>query len=359
MKSAFRNGFAFALVTAFATATVHAQEVRLQGGGATFPAPLYQRWVTDYQQAHPNVKIDYQAIGSGGGIKGITDKTFDFAGSDAPLSRKQIADLGGEDKIVQIPTVAGAVVLAYNLPGLRGDLKLDGPVLAEIFLGKIHSWNDPRIAALNGGAALPNVPITTVHRTDGSGTNYIFTNYLATQSSEFNDKVGTGTAVEWRGGGQGGKGSAGVTQVVQSTKGAIGYVELAYAHQNKLPFAQLKNQAGRFVTASTETTSKAGEGAARMMQGANLATPLWNQDGAQSYPIAAFTYVIVYRDLNNVKSREQAAALVDFLTWATTGGQQTAPQLDYAPLPPAVQQKVSAALKTVTFGGRPVMAAAR
>lgn len=358
MKSAFRNGLAFALVAVFSTAAAHAQEVRLQGGGSTFVNPMCQRWVTDYQQSHPDVKIDYQSIGSGGGIKGITDKTFDFAASDAPLNKKQIETIGGPDKFVQIPVVAGAVVLAYNLPGFTGDLKLDGPVVADIFLGKIHSWNDPRIVAMNPGAALPNLPITSVHRTDGSGTTFVFASYLSTHSQEFSEKVGTGTAIEWPGG-QGGKGNAGVTQVVQTTKGAIGYIELAYAHQNKLPFALLKNKAGQFVKASTETTSKAGEGAAKMMQGTNLATPLWNQDGQDVYPIAAFTYVIVYRDLNNVKSREQAAALVDFLTWATSGGQQSAPQLDYAPLPPAVQQKVAAALKTVTFAGQPVMAAVR
>jgi phosphate transport system substrate-binding protein len=358
MKSAFRNGLAFALVTALTATAIHAQEVRLQGGGSTFMNPITQRWVTDYQQSHPNVKIDYQSIGSGGGIKGITDKTFDFAGSDAPLNKKQIEAVGGPDKFVQIPFTSGAVVLAYNLPGFAGDLKLDGQVAADIFLGKIRSWNDPRIAAMNPGAALPNLPITPVHRTDGSGTTFVFASYLATQSSEFNEKVGTGTAVEWPGG-QGGKGNAGVTQVVQTTKGAIGYIELAYAHQNKIPFALLKNKAGQFIKASTESTSKAGEGAAKNMHGTNLATNLWNQDGPDVYPIAAFAYVIIYKDLNNLKTPQQARALVDFLQWATSAGQQAAPQLDYAPLSPAVQQKVQSALKTVTFGGQAVIAAAK
>ena len=330
-------------------------DVRLQGGGATFPAPIYQRWVTEYQKAHPDVKIDYQAIGSGGGIKGITDKTFDFAGSDAPMSKKEMAAAGGADKIVQIPTVAGAVVMAYNLPGFNGELKLDGPTLAAIYLGEIKKWDDMKIAHLNEGAKLPNLPITTVHRTDGSGTNFIFTNYLCTQDQNFKNKVGSGKAVEWPTG-NGGPQNAGVTQIVQTTKGAIGYVELAYALQNKIPFATLRDRDGHFVKASPETVSMAGEGALKEM-GSSLAVDIWNQPGADAYPISSFTYIIVYKDLGYLKDANKAKALVDFLKWSSGEGQKLAPSLEYAPLSEGVQKKVHAAIGTLTWSGKPLSTA--
>src|SRR6266567_5914889 len=238
-----------ALIGGFGTSA--RAEVRMQGAGSTFVAPIMQRWTTEYEKAHPDVKIDYQSIGSGGGVKGITEKTLDFGASDAPMSKKEIEKAGGG--IVNIPVIAGAVVAAYNLPGLQGVLKLDGPTLSDIFQGKITKWNDPKIAALNGGVALPDVAITPVHRTDGSGTTFIFTNYLATQSAEFKEKIGAAKQVEWPGG-QGGKGNEGVTQVVQGTPGAIGYIELAYARQNKIAFATMKNRDGNFVKASPEST---------------------------------------------------------------------------------------------------------
>lgn len=325
-------------------------EIKMQGAGATFPAPIYQRWVADYQKAHPDVKIDYQAIGSGGGIKGITEKTVDFGASDAPMSAKELAAAGGD--VVQIPTVAGAVVIAYNLPGFTAELKLDGPTIADIYLGKVTKWNDPKIAAMNPGAPLPDLQITAVHRTDGSGTNYIFTNYLATQSGEFKETIGTGKSVEWKGG-QGGKGSDGVTQIVQGTKGALAYVEIAYAHQNKISFALLKNKDGQFVTASAETVSAAGEGAVSQM-GKTLAVNIWNQGGAKAYPIASFTYILVHKDLSYVKDPAKAKALVEFLKWATTDGQKLAADLDYAPLAPAVQAKVAEAIGTLSLDGKPV-----
>ncbi|MDB5304290.1 MAG: pstS, partial [Phycisphaerales bacterium] len=321
-----------------------------------FPAPIYQRWVTEYQKAHPGVQIGYEAIGSGGGIKGITQKTFDFAGSDAPMSKKEIAAAGGADAIVEIPTVAGAVVVAYNLPNFQGPLKLDGPALAEIYLGTIKSWNDPKIAALNAGATLPNLPITTVHRTDGSGTNFIFTNYLATQSPTFADKVGTGKQVEWPNG-TGGPQNAGVAQVVQATPGSVGYMELAYAKQNKIAFADMKNKDGKFVTATAEAVSQAGEGAVEHLKGNQLAANIWNQPGEKAYPLASFTYIIVYKDLGYLKDENKAKGLAEFLHWATTDGQKLAGDLDYAPLSPGVQKKVEAALDTLTWGGKPVAAA--
>lgn len=332
-------------------------DVRLQGGGATFPAPIYQRWVTEYQKAHPDVKIDYQAIGSGGGIKGITDKTFDWAGSDAPMSKKELQAAGGAEKIVEIPTVAGAVVLAYNLPGFNEDLKLDGPILADIYLGQIKKWNDPRIAALNGGAALPDLAITTVHRTDGSGTNYIFTNYLSTQSETFKNKIGSGKQVEWPTG-TGGPQNAGVTQIVQTTHGALGYVELAYALENKIPFATLKNRDGHFVKASAESVSMAGEGALNAMSH-GLAVNIWDQHGEKAYPISSFTYIIVYKDLDYLKDQDKARALTDFLRWATSEGETLAPSLDYAPLSAGVQKKVASAINSLTWSGHPVATASR
>ncbi|HEY7090827.1 MAG TPA: phosphate ABC transporter substrate-binding protein PstS [Tepidisphaeraceae bacterium] len=343
--------------TAFAVvvlgATVALGETRLQGGGATFPNPIYQRWVTEYQKAHPDVKIDYQSIGSGGGIKGITEKTFDFAGSDAPMSSKEIAAAqaaGGP--VVHLPTVAGAVALAYNIPGFSGDLKLTGPIIADIYLGKITKWNDPAIASINPGAKLPANDITPVYRTDGSGTNYIFTNFLITQSDEFKNKVGAGKQVQWPKG-QGGKGSEGVSAAIQGTVGALGYVEMNYATANKIACASLKNKDGNFVKPSTKAISASGAGAVGEMKD-SLAVNIWNQPGSDSYPISAFTYIIVYKDLGYLKDEAKARALVDFLTWATTDGQKLAEEMDYAPLAPAVTAKVLEAIKGLNFSGKNV-----
>jgi phosphate transport system substrate-binding protein len=330
-------------------ATVAMAETRLQGAGATFPNPLYQRWVTEYQKSHPDVKIDYQAIGSGGGIKGITEKTVDFAGSDAPLSKKEIEALGGADHIVQVPSTAGAVVPAYNLPGVS-ELKFNGDVLADIYLGKITKWNDPKIQALNDGVSLPDLVITPAWRTDGSGTNFVWTNYLATQSDDFKGSIGTGKQVKWPLG-QGGKGNDGVTAIVQQTPGAIGYIEEAYADQNKIPYGSVKNQSGKFIKATPAAVSAAGAGAVDKMSGSVLAANIWNQPGDDAYPISSFTYLIIYRDLNNVKSKEQASALMDFLNWAVHDGQQFSAELDYAPLAPPVREKVDAALKSATYQG--------
>jgi phosphate transport system substrate-binding protein len=335
-----------------ASAALAGSDVRLQGGGATFPNPLYQKWVAEFQKAHPDVKIDYQSIGSGGGIKGITEKTFDFAGSDAPMNAKELEAAGGADNIIEFPSCAGAVVPAYNVPGAT-DLKFTGEVLAKIFMGKITKWNDPAIAALNSGAKLPETAITPVYRTDGSGTNFVWTNYLATQSDEFKSTIGTGKQVKWPVG-QGGKGSEGVTAVVQQTPGAIAYVESNYAMANHIPFGLVKNKDGKFVKASAESVSAAGEGAVSHMKGGVLAADIWNQPGAEAYPIASFTYLIIYKDMNNIKSLEQATALNDFLWWATHEGQSVASTLDYAPLSKGVQEKVGQALKTVTYRGSPL-----
>jgi len=324
---------------------------RLQGAGATFPAPYYKRLVAVYQELHPNVLIDYQSIGSGGGIRAITDKTVDFCGSDAPMSKKELQDAGGADNIVEVPSCAGGVVPTYNLPGVTTSLKFSGKVLADIYLGRVTEWNDSAIASLNPGVKLPNTQITPVWRTDGSGTTFIFTNYIATQSDDFLSTVGMGKQVQWPVG-QGGKGNEGVTAVVQQTAGSIGYVEQGYADNNDLPYGAVENKDGNFVKASPETVSMAGAGAVSGMSGNILAANIWNQPGPQAYPISSFTYLIVYKDLNNLPSKQVAQTLVDFLWWTTHDGQRYAAELDYAPLAPEVQAKVEQALKSITYKGQ-------
>jgi phosphate transport system substrate-binding protein len=257
---------------------------------------------------------------------------------------------------VQIPVIAGAVVPGYNLPGIAG-LKLDGAVLADIYQGKIKKWNDPRIVALNPGTSLPDLGIMAVHRVDGSGTTFVFTSYLSTQSDSFKEEVGASKQVEWPGG-AGGKGNEGVTQVVESTKGAIGYIELAYAIQNKVAFAEMKNKDGHFVKASPASTSAAGESAIKNMD-ANNAAPLWNQGGADVFPIAGFTYVFVRRDLGYLKDEAKAKTLASFLQWVSRDGQKMASELDYAPLSGAVQKRAAETLMKVTFSDKPLLTAAK
>ena len=325
-------------------------EIKLQGAGATFPAPFYFRLVAEYQKIHPEVKIDYQSIGSGGGVKNITDATVDFAGSDAPLNKKELTACGA-DNIVQVPSCAGGVVPAYSIPGVTEDLRFTGEVLADIYLGKINKWSDPRLVELNPKAKLPDLSITPVWRTDGSGTTYVWTNYLATQSSSFKESVGMGKEVKWPLG-QGGKGNQGVAAVLQTTKGAVGYVEQNYADENKIAYGAVKNKAGKFVKASPESVSFAGGSAAAQMTGTVLAANMWDGEGEQTYPIASLTYLIVYKDLKNLKSRESAQALMGFLSWALHDGQKYAAKLDYAPLAPEVIKKVDEALATVTYQGQ-------
>lgn len=326
-------------------------KIRINGSGASFPAPLYKRLVSEYQKLHPEIEIDYQSIGSGGGIKAITDKTIHFCGSDAPMNKKELAAVGGDDKIIEFPSCAGGVVPTYNVPGVEGTLNFTGKLLADIYLGKVTKWNDPAIAEINSGAALPDLPITPAYRTDGSGTTFIFTSYLCTQSEEFLSALGKGKQIQWKVG-QGGKGNEGVTAVVQQTKGGIGYVEQSYADNNKLAYGAVQNKdKSGFVKASPETVSMAGAGAVSEMKGGILAASIWNQTGEKAYPIASFTYIIVYKDLNNLPDKKTAQALVDFLWWATHDGQKYAPELDYAKLAPEVQAKVEEALKSLTYKG--------
>ncbi len=317
-----------------------AADINITSGGATFPAPLYKRWAEAYQQKHPEVKINYEAQGSGFGIKGIIAHTLDVAGSDAPMSKKEMES--AKAPILHIPSCAGAVCAAYNLPGFSGELKLTGPILADMYIGKISKWNDPKIAAINEGALLPDLTITPVSRSDGSGTNFVFTNYLATQSEEFKGSVGMGKEVKWPVG-QSQKGNAGVSAVVQQTAGAVGYVELNYAIQAKLPTALLQNKDGKFVKASSESVSAAGQGAVDAM-GDSLAVNIWNQNGAEAYPIASFTYLLVYKDMSYLNDAAKEKAIADFITWATHDGQSMAKEMDYAPLSEGVQKKVDAVL---------------
>jgi phosphate transport system substrate-binding protein len=328
----------------FAAAPARAESLLINGAGATFPFPLYSKWFSEYNKLHPDLKFNYQSIGSGGGIKQITEKTVDFGASDAPMSDEELAKAPG---IMHIPTVAGAVVIVYN--GAPDGLKLKGEVVADIFHGKITKWNDPRIAAANPGMKLPDSAIAVAHRSDGSGTTAVFTNYLAKVSPDWKKSVGEGKSVKFPSG-VGGKGNEGVTGIVKSTPGAIGYVELAYAKQNKLAMASIENAAGEFIAPSVEATSLAALGAELP---ADFRGSITGAKGKGAYPIASFTYLLVYRDQVEEKKGE---ALLGFLWWSMHDGQKLAPPLDYAPLPEAVRSRVEALLKDLTVKGKKILA---
>ena len=325
-------------------------QTRLSGTGATFPEPLYKEWISDYQKTHPDVQIDYQGKGSGAGVAGITDKTVDFAASDAPMTKKEIAKAGGA--IVQFPAAAGAVVLAYNLPGFEGELKLSGPVLADIFQSKISKWNDPRIAALNAGVALPDLNIVPVERGDKSGTTFVFTSYLATQSEDFKNNIGHDKQVSWPDGHLKGEKNDGVTSKIKDNKGTIGYIELNYAIENHIPFATLQNKSGKFVKASPQSVSAAGT--AGVHSGDSVVSNIWDEVGDDVYPISSFTYLIVYKDLSYVRDESKANTLVDFFKRSTTDGQKAASAKGYAPLDSDLQKKVGDLLDSLTFKGQPL-----
>jgi phosphate transport system substrate-binding protein len=324
-------------------------DVSLAGAGATFPGPLYQVWVEKFSAAHPNVKIDYQAIGSGGGIKDITAQTVDFGASDAAMKDAEIAALPAGTKILHIPTALGAVVFIYNLPGVT-TLNLDGPTAAGIFLKTITKWNDPAIAALNSGTTLPDTDIVVVHRSDGSGTTNAFTSYLAAVSDAWKAGPGVGKDVKWPTG-IGASGNDGVAGGVKQTPGAIGYVELNYATQAALPTAKLKNADGAFVAASVEGVTAAADASVASFPADFRADPILNGAGANTYPIAAYTYLLVYVDQ---KDQTKGQATVSFIYWALTDGQADETGLGYAPLPKAVQDKAIAELHTITSGGTPI-----
>ena len=335
----------FAALLLLAASTAFAEPVTLNGAGATFPYPLYSKWSSDYQKVEPDVRINYQSIGSGGGIRQITQRTVDFGASDGPMNDEQLAKAPG---ILHLPTVMGAVVVTYNLAGVDKPLTLSGPVVADLFLGKITRWNAPEIAKLNPGVSLPAQDVLVVHRSDGSGTTYQFVDYLAKISPEWEKKVGRSTSVAWPVG-LGGKGNEGVAGTLKQTPGALGYVELVYAAQSKLPAARLVNASGRTVDASVESVTAA---AAGVKLPDDLRTSITNSPNAAAYPIAGFTYLLAYKDQPDAA---KGTALTKFIWWAVHDGQKTAPGLTYAPLPDDVRAKVEAKLKSITSGGKAIL----
>lgn len=346
-------GTVASLVVASLGAGAFGGDIRLSGAGATFPAPLYTRWVADYEKEHPGIRIDYRSIGSGGGVKSIADKTVAFGATDAPLTEKEIAAMGGTDSVVQFPTALGAVVPAYNLPGVTKPLQFTGAVLVDIYLGRINSWDDPQLQKLNPDVKLPKTPITPAFRTDGSGTTHVFTSYLATQSPEFKAEIGAGKQVKWPLG-QGGKGNEGVAAIIQQTAGAIGYIEHNYALANKIAFGAMQNQAGKFVLASPESVSAAGDATSGQLKGSVLRADAWNAPGDSAYPISAFTYIVMYKQLENIKTEAEAAALVGYQRWTLGPGQKSAAEMHYAPLGEKVRAAALAAIGSVTHQGKPI-----
>jgi phosphate transport system substrate-binding protein len=314
-------------------------QTTVNGAGATFPNPMYQKWFSEYHKAHPDIQFNYQSIGSGGGIRQVLAQTVDFGASDGPMTDEQLSQ--AKTKILHIPTVMGAVVPAYNVPGVSTELKFTPEVLAGIFLGKITTWNDPAIAKANPGISLPNQTIIVVHRSDGSGTTYIFTDYLTKVSSEWANGPGKGTSVKWPVG-LGGKGNEGVAGMIRQMQGGIGYIELIYAVQNKIDYGLVKNPGGTFVKASLESVTAAAASVKSMP--ADFRVSITNAPGKDAYPISSFTWLLIPE-----KSKEAAKGkiLADFLTWMVDDGQKMTAELTYAPLPGNVAEKVKGAIKSV------------
>ena len=350
------------------------QSVIINGAGATFPFPLIDTWRVEYQSVNPSVNINYQSIGSGGGVRQFTERTVDFGASDAPLTQEEMQGLPSTP--VHIPETIGSVVAAYNIPGVDKGLKLTGPVLADIFAGKIARWDDPRIVELNAGIALPSADIIIVHRSDGSGTTFIWTSYLSQVSPEWNQTIGAGKSVQWTVG-LGASGNEGVSNTILSTPNSIGYVELTYALTTDMDYASLMNSAGNFVEPTVASTQAAVQNAISMngtgtgtnttttTSGSAISLPggdqswthvsLLDAPGADSYPIASFSYLLLYKELStNVDSMEKAQALAQFINWAITDGQQFASPLHYVPLSESVVQHNQQTLRSLTFNGQPV-----
>ena len=344
-----RSSLAPVLLAGLLVGPAAAAAQSLTGAGATFPNPIYSKWFDAYNKK-TGVQVNYQSIGSGGGIKQYTEGTVDFGASDGPMSADQMNAVQG--KVLHIPTVMGAVVLTYNLPSLGAKaLQFDGPTIADIFLGKITKWNDRRIAATNPGVALPNTDLIVVHRSDGSGTSYIFTDYLCKVSPEWKEKVGFATAVNWPAG-LGGKGNEGVTQQVKQTEGGIGYVELIYAVANNLPHAMVKNAAGKFVDPSLASITAAAA-SAKFEPNTDFRVSITNAPGEASYPISSFTWLLIQPDM---KDAAKAKALKTFLEWMVTDeAQQMAVGLQYAPLPKPVVALIQARIKTLKANGKPIV----
>jgi phosphate transport system substrate-binding protein len=333
-----RVGMIAIIAAGFAGFQAHAQML-LKGAGATFPNPIYQKWSSEYTKVDASVQINYSSIGSGGGQQQITARTVDFGASDGPMSDENLAKAPG--KILHIPTVAGADVATYNLPGSPA-LKLDGTTLADIFLGRITKWNDARISGQNPGVKLPDLDISVIHRSDSSGTTYIWVDYLSSVSKEWETKVGRGTAVNWPAG-LGAKGNEGVTGLVKQTQGAIGYVELIYAKQNKLPYAEVKNAHGEYVRPSIDSVKNA---LATAQIPDDFRFSMVNPPGEGAYPIAGTTWLLVYE---TQKDPAKGRKLVEFLNWALTQGEGMAAALDYVPLPESLQKRVLERIKTIKY----------
>lgn len=339
-----------ALFLALSVSSISHAQLQLNGAGATFPAVIYSKWFDEYKNM-TGVQFNYQAIGSGGGIKQVTEGTVDFGATDGPMTDKQLSEAKSKQgtDVLHIPTVMGAVVVSYNLPKVSGKLNLDGETLANIFLGKVTKWNDGAIVKLNPKVSLPNQAIIVAHRSDGSGTTFIFTDYLAKVSKDWESKVGKGTSVNWPVG-LGGKGNDGVAGLVKQTEGSIGYVELAYAVKNKIAYANMKNKAGSIVEATFASVSAAAEGASKNMP-SDLRVSITNADGKNSYPISGFTWLLVYK---NMKDEAKANSLAKFLKWAMGKGQSFATDLYYAPLPKAVVKMCEKNIATITANGKKI-----
>ena len=316
-------------VATFATA---AGQILLNAAGATFPYPIYSKWFDIYHQSHGNVQINYQSIGSGGGIRQLLDKTVDFGASDGPMNDDQLKQ--ASIPILHFPTVLGAAVPSYNLPGIQGELNFTPEALAGIFLGKVATWNDPAIASANPGVKLPKDDIVVVHRSDGSGTTYIWTDYLSKVSPEWEKKAGKGTSVNWPVG-LGGKGNEGVSALIQQTPGSIGYIELIFAVQNKLPYGKVKNSSGAFIKADLVSVSAAAAAAAKSMPD-DFRVSITNPAGKDAYPISSFTWLLIPDKISDGTKKK---SVIDFLQWMLTTGQADAPGLSYAPLPKQVVAK--------------------
>jgi phosphate transport system substrate-binding protein len=338
--------------------SVNAQQVTINGAGATFPFPLIDTWRVEYKKVNPGVDINYASIGSGGGIKQFLEKTVDFGATDAPLSESEFTRAGNP---VHIPETIGSVVLSYNIPGIQDNsLKLSGPVIADIFLGKITTWNDPRIQELNPDLSLPSNNINTVHRSDGSGTTFVFTDYLSKVSPEWSEKIGTSKSVPWPTG-IGAPGNEGVANSIRGSENSIGYIELAYALTTKMNYATIQNKDGNFVLPSINSTMSAvSASSSSLPQGSDRwnNVSLTNAAGPNSYPISSFSYIVLYKELGTNPSinQQKAKSIVDFINWAITDGQKFSEPLGYVPLPTPVVELNKQTLNSLTLNGKPISA---
>jgi phosphate transport system substrate-binding protein len=333
------QGIAMLLAGLLLALPLSGQTTTLNGAGATFPYPMYSKWFSEYNKLHSDVQINYQSIGSGGGIRQVLNGTVDFGASDGPMTDEQLKQ--SKEKILHIPTVMGAVVPAYNVPGVTGELKFTPEALAGIFLGKIQKWNDAAITSANPGVKFPDQPIIVIYRSDGSGTTFIFTDYLSKISQDWANSVGKGTSVKWQIG-MGGKGNEGVAGQVRQLQGSIGYVELIYAVENKITYGSVKNASGNFVKASLDGVTEAAASAPAMP--ADFRVSITNAPGKTAYPISSFTWLLIPEQSKDAK---KGKILSDFLNWMVTDGQKMTSQLSYAPLPASVAEKVKATIKQV------------